>query len=132
MRVENASLCRRILFVVENVFQFLIFISPSKVMFVKSLRQTAPTDVFRKHFLFLVGCLFLRDNQPIDKFNGFDVVSETLLRAAEFALRKPDFRKVGIAFFCGFVLLLDRFYFTACDTTFPLFVLFFVQVSNRQ
>ena len=132
MRVENAALCRRILFIVENVFQFFIFVLPSKVMFVKSLRQTAPTDIFRKHFLFVVGCLFLRDNQPIDQFNGFDVVSETLLRAAEFALLEPDFRKVGVTFLCGFALPLDRFYLAACDTTFPLFVLFFVQVPNRQ
>ena len=44
---------------------------------------------------------------------------------------KPDFRKVCIAFFCGFV---DRFYpryFAAFDTAFPLFIFFLVQISDR-
>ena len=44
---------------------------------------------------------------------------------------EPDFRQVGIAFFCGFAYGFYRRYLTAFDTVLPLFIFFRVQISDR-
>ena len=84
MRVENAAFCRRVFFVRQNVFQFRVLFLPSGIVFVKRLRQTAPTDVSGQYFPFFRRCRSVLTVQAIDELYRFNVVSETLFRSAKF------------------------------------------------
>ena len=80
MCIQGGSSCRSIFIFGKQVFQCLILLRPISLVRVKSICQTAPTDIIRQNLLFFGSGVPVLAFQFEQSFNGCDVSCEFLLR----------------------------------------------------
>ena len=83
MGVQSRSASGGVLVLREQPFQFGVFLCPVVLIRVKSVRQTAPAYILRKHLLFLGGGTAVLLFQLEQGADGFNIPSIFLLRTSD-------------------------------------------------